>query len=419
MSPAKTNSGCSFLSDTIPESRRQIPYDMQIPDTRYQIDVTNICERSRRRGQRHVASRSNSDRSFLSDTTQIPDTGYQIPVQIHSITGFFALPLMMTMEATSAQESKTKKKKTKTKKNLAAFRIRISRLAFTFFNVFFLFNMFRFARTTSTMSDVVDEAVLDSQDSIALIADAMEIVLRCGALYGDRPAASSSAMPKVSVLLPRFADLWRGGTASNAYEFIDGEMNLVEFVLFCLVCAVGRPTGGFTSVDDASQQQHSGDAFYDAFRCSRDVRRTCDMVSRKPLPPVRFNVVGSGDRHSTYPHVHTIFSARGIGSISISSSSSSSISNNSATSLARARSKDNNNQVATATVRSEVDHNNSNEIADVRAIAAAVFRAAKAHLTTVERGGNRARGGCAEFYEACFHKYLRGVRLRFASRLEC
>jgi hypothetical protein len=28
-------------------------------------------------------------------------------------------------------------------------------------------------------------------------------------------------------------------------------------------------------------------------------------------------------------------------------------------------------------------------------------------LTTVERGGNRARGGCAEFYEACFHKYLR------------
>jgi hypothetical protein len=301
---------------------------------------------------------------------------------------------------------KNKKKKTKTKKNLAAFRIRISRLAFTFFNVFFLFNMFRFARTTSTMSDVVDEAVLDSQDSVALIADAMEIVLRCGALYGNRPAAASSTMPKVSLLLPRFADLWRGGTAKTAFEFIDGEMNLVEFVLFCLVCAVGRPTGGFTSVDDASQQQHSGDAVYDAFRCSRDVRRTCDMVSRKPLPPVRFNVVASGDRHSTYPHVHTIFSARGIGSNSnISISSSISISNNSATSLASARSDDGNTEIATATVRSDDD--NKYEIADVRAIAAAVFRAAKALLTTVERGGNRARGGGAEFYEACFHKYLR------------
>jgi hypothetical protein len=247
----------------------------------------------------------------------------------------------------------------------------------------------------------MSDDLLDSQNSIILIADAIEIVLRCGVVYGSA-AAASSAMPKVSVLLPRFADLWRGGSAQTAFEFIDSEMNLVEFVLLCLVCAVGRPTGGFTSVADAEeevveeeqdqeeqQQQQKeepaqvsrDDAFYDAFRCSRDVRRTCDIVSRKPLPPVLFNVVASDQRHSTCPRVKTIYS------VGNSSNSSNSNNNNSSSNS------------APATIRSNDDNS---EVADMRAIAATVFRAAQVLLTTAERGGNRVRGRGAEFYDTAF-----------------
>jgi hypothetical protein len=239
---------------------------------------------------------------------------------------------------------------------------------------FFFFFFFENRRDTR-MSDVlrkcvsVDETVPESQDSISLMADAMEICLRCDAVWGTKPAD----MPTVSVLLLRFADLWRGGSVGSALEMNNLEMNLAEFVLFCLVCAVGRPTSGFTSVADAkSIASLPSDAFYEAFRRSPDVRRTQDMAHCKSLPPVCVNVVEKGGR-IFYPHVHTIFS----------SPASSGSSTNSASAVA-------------------CPGDDGDEIADVRAVVAAVFHAAKALLANAECG-NYIHG---DFYEACFRKYF-------------